>query len=335
MHLKMSSVKWQQFCLILNMLNSCQAFYLIILNQLYHCWYLHCYWKEAILITQGWMVNPEKLSSCSLNHINNHSYLQCTGCPQLRWTMCLAFLEVNWSRPKETWNYFTNNFSTDSLNSMDIYPFQFIKVVRKLSIQNFANEKCMWKKSSNSMSKNLRTTECFHCISLQCCHMSVMVSQITGNLTVGPTVCYTDIRGNLKALHHLSFMNSLVTKPNLVAKILATKFGFVPDWWRESTHHQWIPFINTSYANGQWCGKCFHFMSSHELWKWVGSWMCGCLVTWFCYQLIAKPGNKTAAPSCPYPNASETVSEISPGQKTEWRFFQNCWFIWVSYNLIN
>ena len=25
------------------------------------------------------------------------------------------------------------------------------------------------------------------------------------------------------------------------------------------------------------------------------SWNCGCLVTWFCYQLIAKPGNKTAA----------------------------------------
>ena len=23
---------------------------------------------------------------------------------------------------------------------------------------------------------------------------------------------------------------------------------------------------------------------------------CGCLVTWFCYQLIAKPGNKTATP---------------------------------------
>ena len=25
----------------------------------------------------------------------------------------------------------------------------------------------------------------------------------------------------------------------------------------------------------------------------------GCLVTWFCYQMIAKPGNKTAAPSWP------------------------------------
>ena len=29
---------------------------------------------------------------------------------------------------------------------------------------------------------------------------------------------------------------------------------------------------------------------------WVGSWRCVSLVTWFCYQLIAKPGNKTAAP---------------------------------------
>ena len=27
---------------------------------------------------------------------------------------------------------------------------------------------------------------------------------------------------------------------------------------------------------------------------WVRSCYCGCLVTWFCYQLIAKPGNKTA-----------------------------------------
>ena len=28
---------------------------------------------------------------------------------------------------------------------------------------------------------------------------------------------------------------------------------------------------------------------------WVRSWNCVCLVTWFCYQLIAKPGNKMAA----------------------------------------
>ena len=34
---------------------------------------------------------------------------------------------------------------------------------------------------------------------------------------------------------------------------------------------------------------------------WVRSGNCGCLVTWFCYQLIAKPGNKTAAVSWPDP----------------------------------
>ena len=32
---------------------------------------------------------------------------------------------------------------------------------------------------------------------------------------------------------------------------------------------------------------------------WVRSRNCGCLVTWFCYQLIAKPGNKTATVSWP------------------------------------
>ena len=34
---------------------------------------------------------------------------------------------------------------------------------------------------------------------------------------------------------------------------------------------------------------------------WVRSRNCGCLVTWFCYQMIAKPGNKTAAVPGPDP----------------------------------
>ena len=36
--------------------------------------------------------------------------------------------------------------------------------------------------------------------------------------------------------------------------------------------------------------------------RWVRSRNCGSLVTWFCYQLIAKPGNKTAAVSWPDPD---------------------------------
>ena len=40
---------------------------------------------------------------------------------------------------------------------------------------------------------------------------------------------------------------------------------------------------------------------------WVRSWNCGCLVTWFCYQLIAKPGNKTATVRWPDPNVCENL----------------------------
>ena len=40
---------------------------------------------------------------------------------------------------------------------------------------------------------------------------------------------------------------------------------------------------------------------------WVRSWNCGCLVTWFCYQLIAKPGNKTATVSWPDPYTSYII----------------------------
>ena len=47
---------------------------------------------------------------------------------------------------------------------------------------------------------------------------------------------------------------------------------------------------------------------------WVRSRNCGCLVTWFCYQLIGKPGNKTAAVSWPDPYA---------GTSCEWLWGEN------------
>ena len=43
---------------------------------------------------------------------------------------------------------------------------------------------------------------------------------------------------------------------------------------------------------------------------WVRSRMCGCLVTWFCYHLIAKPGNKTAAVPWPDPYHQEHNSDL-------------------------
>ena len=45
-----------------------------------------------------------------------------------------------------------------------------------------------------------------------------------------------------------------------------------------------------------------------EVCIWVRSRRSGCLVNWFCYHLIAKPGNKTAAPSWPDPYATMLVS---------------------------
>ena len=39
---------------------------------------------------------------------------------------------------------------------------------------------------------------------------------------------------------------------------------------------------------------------------WVRSQKCGCFVTWFCYQMIAKPGNKTAPSSWPDPFICDT-----------------------------
>ena len=44
---------------------------------------------------------------------------------------------------------------------------------------------------------------------------------------------------------------------------------------------------------------------------WVRSWNCGCLVTWFCYQLIAKPGNKTATVPWPDPYVLVNTDQVN------------------------
>ena len=45
----------------------------------------------------------------------------------------------------------------------------------------------------------------------------------------------------------------------------------------------------------------YTYTYTYSICIWVKSRNCGCLVTWFCYQLIAKPGNKTATVSWPDP----------------------------------
>ena len=57
---------------------------------------------------------------------------------------------------------------------------------------------------------------------------------------------------------------------------------------------------------------------------WVRSRNCGCLVTWFCYQLIAKPGNKTATVSWPEPY-SPTGNALSECMLNIHILMDSCW----------
>ena len=59
---------------------------------------------------------------------------------------------------------------------------------------------------------------------------------------------------------------------------------------------------------------------------WVRSRNCGCLVTWFWYQLIAKPGNKTAADSRPDPYIAIIFhASISYFCRQVWGIIRHTW----------
>ena len=75
-------------------------------------------------------------------------------------------------------------------------------------------------------------------------------------------------------------------------------------------------------------GKCVMCDISIVCWKciWVRSQNWGCLVTWFYYQLIAKPGDKTA--SVPWPDSYMHVHD-----ECQCRFNKHMTFIWQGTNV--
>ena len=84
--------------------------------------------------------------------------------------------------------------------------------------------------------------------------------------------------------------------------------------WKRSLFHR--KFILIFFTFFFWKIKSFllsrltHFLWGNDMLKttWVRL-QCGCFVTWFCYQLIAKPGNKTAAPLWPDPDSGKYKTE--------------------------
>ena len=76
-------------------------------------------------------------------------------------------------------------------------------------------------------------------------------------------------------------------------------------WYISCEEHLYDPVgplvcLVTVWFKMKFQSKCYNFQSRKCMW--VGSWSCGCLVTWFCYQQIAKPGDKTASTAWPDPS---------------------------------
>ena len=65
-------------------------------------------------------------------------------------------------------------------------------------------------------------------------------------------------------------------------------------------------------------------------WIWVRSQRCGFLVTRFCYQLIAKPGNKTAAP--PWPDPYDLLTQYWDWDKINGWHFGDKHFVFIFFN---
>ena len=79
----------------------------------------------------------------------------------------------------------------------------------------------------------------------------------------------------------------------------------------------WASTVSTS---DTWTGMLATTDVHLSLWDiWVRSRNCGCLVTWFCYQLIAKPGNKTATVLWPDPYASTKAEARSQFTGVDWQ----------------
>ena len=73
-----------------------------------------------------------------------------------------------------------------------------------------------------------------------------------------------------------------------------------PTWVLSAPDGPHVGPINLAIRGGCMVTLMWHITHSMEH-IWVRSQRFSCLVTWFCYQLIAKPGNKRVAPSWPEP----------------------------------
>ena len=86
-----------------------------------------------------------------------------------------------------------------------------------------------------------------------------------------------------------------------------------------------IKILSYQYRNShyqiRWSHDCVIFImeisiTGKTVFIWIRSRSCGCLDTWFCYQLIAKPGKKTA--TVPWPDLYKDSLHKSGAQVMTW-----------------
>ena len=92
-------------------------------------------------------------------------------------------------------------------------------------------------------------------------------------------------------------------------------------WWftNQSLGSRFVKLAYSFYF-GPWL---LVFCSSK--WIWVRSRRCGCLVTWFGFQWIAKPGNMTAAPSWPDPYIAWIRRHLI--------YYSHCYITWFPWTM--
>ena len=100
--------------------------------------------------------------------------------------------------------------------------------------------------------------------------------------------CYTKVFGTkFQLISVISILPKLISQCWTQMRLLYILIFMISAW----------AFSSFSLSSMQCCPNTLDIVYHTDIW--VTSWRWCCLVTWFCYHLIAKPGNETAAPSCP------------------------------------
>ena len=82
-------------------------------------------------------------------------------------------------------------------------------------------------------------------------------------------------------------------------------------WWDPTWWYSIQSYVQISHLSARGDDIALRLFADCDIW--VRSQNFGCLVTWFCYQLIAKPGNKTATVSWPDPYIQYQISKWPGG----------------------